>query len=394
MSSEPTLGDLGVQQSVRHLHVHFHEWGWSSRAAAGGGYGPASCPAAMRGWRAGDGFWCRARTRCCWWCRCWRSCKRPTRSAAANSSVPLAPLWADLPDTAAGQAGATTAAAGGARRDPSWSLAEATMPTSIRATAVYLLLDPGRQLPVPAAPAAAARPGARGEGVRRAGLLPGAGAVPDPAADRTTATISPPRGWCSLGLDDPAVVARVFSATMAAKLTLTLAAALLMAGIARAGVPSLREHWTILAAAPSSAWWPYQRLRRRSGLYQGLERMKVLVVPNCTAKAGRPWGACWRGCARRWGRAALAALGISVGTVPLALAALWGIHHRQRLASLVAVSVRERCATSFRDGFSVFLSLVLVSFYVILSTPSCSTTSTAPWRWGSSRWRPRSAWRP
>lgn len=228
------------------------------------------------------------------------------------------------------------------------------MPTSIRATAVYLLLiQAGNYLfPLLLLPLLG-----RVLGVKEFGVLAYCQALAQylilltDYGHNLTAT-----RLVSLGRDDPAVVARVFSATMAAKLTLTLAAALLMVGTLGL-VPSLREHWTILAAAfvgvVANAFTPIW-------LYQGLERMKVLVVPNCIAKAVS------LGCVLAWvrapGDAALAALGISVGTVLLALAALWGIH-RQRLASLVAVSVRE-VATSFREGFPVFLSLVLVSFYV------------------------------
>ncbi|CAG9171937.1 oligosaccharide flippase family protein [Cupriavidus pampae] len=164
----------------------------------------------------------------------------------------------------------------------------------------------------------------------------------------------------SLRRDDPTAVATVFSATMLAKLLLLLGAALLM-GIALLGMPDLREHWAILAAAfvgvVANAITPIW-------LYQGLERMKVLVLPNFVAKATSLI------CVLLWvrapGDAALAALGISMGTVILAATALWGVM-RGRLAVLIGVSWAAVMA-SLRDGFPMFLSLVLVSFYVNFNT--------------------------
>ncbi|MCA3182478.1 oligosaccharide flippase family protein [Cupriavidus sp.] len=160
----------------------------------------------------------------------------------------------------------------------------------------------------------------------------------------------------SLRRDDPAAVAAVFSATMAAKLLLTTAAALLFGG-ALWWAPELREHRAILGAAfvgvVANAVTPIW-------LYQGLERMKVLVLPNFASKAVSL--ACVVTWVRSPGDAALAALGISVGTAILAIVALWGVW-RGRLAALVRVPAAAAIA-SLRDGFPMFLSLVLVSFYV------------------------------
>lgn len=160
----------------------------------------------------------------------------------------------------------------------------------------------------------------------------------------------------SLRRDDPAAVAAVFSATMAAKLLLTTAAALLFGG-ALWWAPELREHRAILGAAfvgvVANAVTPIW-------LYQGLERMKVLVLPNFASKAISL--ACVVAWVRSPGDAALAALGISVGTASLAIVALWGVW-RGGLAALVRVPAAAAIA-SLRDGFPMFLSLVLVSFYV------------------------------
>lgn len=160
----------------------------------------------------------------------------------------------------------------------------------------------------------------------------------------------------SLRRADPRAVAEVYSATMAAKLALTVGAALLMAG-ALALAPDLRQHWPILGAAfigvIANAVTPIW-------LFQGLERMKALVLPNFFSKAASLL------CVVAWVRgpsdAALAALGISMGAVILAAAALWRAH-RQQMAALVAVPLRT-VGDSLREGFPVFLSLALVSFYV------------------------------
>jgi len=163
----------------------------------------------------------------------------------------------------------------------------------------------------------------------------------------------------ALRRDDPDGLATVFSATMLAKLALTLASLVLMLG----GLwlaPSLREHWPILAAAflgvVANALTPVW-------LFQGLERMKTLVLPNFISKAASVL--CVVAWVRGPGDAALAALGISVGTSILAAGALWTAY-RQRLVRLAAVPWRA-IAASLREGFPVFLSLVLVSCYVNLN---------------------------
>jgi len=228
------------------------------------------------------------------------------------------------------------------------------MPPSIRATAAYLLLiQAGNYLfPLLLLPFLG-----RVLGVREFGVLAYCQALAQylilltDYGHNLTAT-----RLVSLQRDDPQAVAEVYSATMGAKLLLTLVSALLMLG-AVGMVPSLREHWGILAAAfvgvVANAITPFW-------LYQGQERMKSLVLPNFISKAVSL--SCVIAWVRGPGDAALAALGISIGTAILAAAALWGVH-RQRLATLVAVPVRAIVA-SLREGYPVFLSLVLVSFYV------------------------------
>lgn len=228
------------------------------------------------------------------------------------------------------------------------------MPTSIRATATYLLLiQAGNYLfPLLLLPLLG-----RVLGVREFGVLAYCQALAQylilltDYGHNLTAT-----RLVSLQRQDPAALAQIYSATMAAKLALTLAAAgLMLAALALA--PSLREHWTILAAAfvgvVANAATPLW-------LYQGLERMKSLVISNFIAKAVSL--ACVIAWVRQPGDAALAALGISIGTAILAAAALWGVHAK-RLVTLVAVPARA-VGASLREGFPVFLSLVLVSFYV------------------------------
>ena len=228
------------------------------------------------------------------------------------------------------------------------------MPPSIRSTAMYLLLIQGGNylFPLLLLPFLG-----KVLGVREFGVLAYCQALAQylilltDYGHNLTAT-----RLVSLRRDDPLALAQVFSATLAAKLLLMLASALLLAG-ALVLAPSLRDHWTILAAAfvgvMANAVTPIW-------LYQGLERMKVLVVPNFISKAVS------LGCVVAWvrtpGDAALAALGISIGSVILACAALWGAW-RKRLAGLVAVQMRAVVA-SLHEGFPVFLSLVLVSFYV------------------------------
>lgn len=228
------------------------------------------------------------------------------------------------------------------------------MPPSIRSTASYLLLIQGSNylFPLVLLPFLGHK-----LGVREFGVLAYCQALAQYLILLTDYghNLSATR-VVSLRRDDPAAVAEVFSATMLAKLLLLLGAAVLMGG-ALLGLPDLREHWTILVAAfvgvVANAVTPIW-------LYQGLERMKTLVLPNFVSKAAS------LGCVMLWvkspGDAALAALGISVGTAMLAAAALWGVV-RGRMASLVRVPWTAVTA-SLRDGFPMFLSLVLVSFYV------------------------------
>jgi PST family polysaccharide transporter len=62
------------------------------------------------------------------------------------------------------------------------------------------------------------------------------------------------------------------------------------------------------------------------------------------------------------GDAALAALGVSLGNVLLAVCSLWMLR-RDRLVKLVGTS-RRMIVDSLKDGFPLFLSFILVSFYV------------------------------
>lgn len=160
----------------------------------------------------------------------------------------------------------------------------------------------------------------------------------------------------ALSRDHPGQLAQVFSATMAARLALTLLSlALLLAGVVM--VPSLAAHWPILAAAfigvVATAVTPIW-------LFQGMERMRELVLPTFVSKLASLLVVL--ALVRGHGDAALAAFGISMGNVILAAAALWCIR-RKRLVSFERVS-GSGIVASLRDGFPVFLSLVMVSFYV------------------------------
>jgi len=160
----------------------------------------------------------------------------------------------------------------------------------------------------------------------------------------------------SVRRNEPEALAGVFSATMAAKLALTLASfVLLLVGLLV--VPGLSAHWPILAAAfvgvIANAVTPLW-------LFQGLERMKSLVLPTFVSKAASL--VCVVLLVKGEGDAALAALGISLGNVVLAVAALW-IVYRQRLVAWAFTPLRS-IRESLGEGFPVFLSLVLVSFYV------------------------------
>jgi polysaccharide transporter, PST family len=155
---------------------------------------------------------------------------------------------------------------------------------------------------------------------------------------------------------DPAALSTVYSATMAAKLALSVVSLLLLLG-GVLFIPGLSVHWPILVAAfvgvVANAITPVW-------LFQGLEQMKSLVLPTFISKIAS--FLCVVLLVKGQGDAALAALGISLGNVILAVAALWMIH-RRKLVSLVATSWTAMRA-SLGEGFPVFLSLVLVSFYV------------------------------
>ncbi len=160
----------------------------------------------------------------------------------------------------------------------------------------------------------------------------------------------------SLHRDDPRMLSEVFSCTMAGRFALMLGALLLLiAGIAF--VPDITSHWAVFAAASlgliANALTPLW-------LFQGLERMKSLVLPTFVSKAASVL--CVVLLVKGNGDAAFAALGISLGNVVLAAAALL-IVARKKLASFVAVRMRAIYDT-LTDGFPVFLSVVMVSFYV------------------------------
>jgi polysaccharide transporter, PST family len=155
---------------------------------------------------------------------------------------------------------------------------------------------------------------------------------------------------------DPQALNEVWSGTMAAKLVLVLVSlAVLLAGLLF--VPGMAAHWPILVAAfvgvIATAATPVW-------LFQGLERMKLLVLPTFVSKIASFVFVILL--VRGQGDAAIAALGISFGNVILAVASLW-IVHRQRLAAFVVTS-RRAIRESLGEGFPVFLSMVLVSFYV------------------------------
>ncbi|AFT87823.1 flippase [Paraburkholderia phenoliruptrix] len=160
----------------------------------------------------------------------------------------------------------------------------------------------------------------------------------------------------SVKRDHPEGLAEVYTSTFAARLVLVAAALLLIvAGIAY--VPDLRDHADVLAAlfvgivanAVTPIW-----------LFQGLERMRALVLPTFVS---RLLGLVFLYLAVKGpGDAALAALGVSLGNVLLAVCALW-ILHRNRLVKLVGISA-TKIAEALKDGFPLFFSFVLISFYV------------------------------
>ncbi|MGY2487094.1 oligosaccharide flippase family protein [Cupriavidus sp. CP313] len=160
----------------------------------------------------------------------------------------------------------------------------------------------------------------------------------------------------SLHRDDPSKLNDVYACTTAGRFALMLGAlVLLLAGFAF--VPDIRSHWAVFAGLSlgmiANALTPLW-------LFQGLERMKSLVLPTFVSKAVSVL--CVVVLVRGEGDAALAALGISIGNVVLAGAAMW-IVAREKLAALVAVKARDVYHT-LTEGFPVFLSVVLVSFYV------------------------------
>ncbi|MFM0478142.1 flippase [Paraburkholderia strydomiana] len=160
----------------------------------------------------------------------------------------------------------------------------------------------------------------------------------------------------SVNRGDPRGLAEVYTSTSAARLVLVMGAlVLIVAGVLF--VPDLREHADVLAAlflgivanAVTPIW-----------LFQGLERMRALVLPTFLS---RLVGLVFVYFAVRGpGDAALAALGVSLGNVLLAICALW-ILHRNRLVKLVGTST-SKIVEALKDGFPLFLSFVLISFYV------------------------------
>jgi PST family polysaccharide transporter len=160
----------------------------------------------------------------------------------------------------------------------------------------------------------------------------------------------------SVRRNDPQGLAEVYISTTSARLVLVVSAlALMVAGVLL--VPDLGQHVGVLAAlflgVVANALTPIW-------LFQGLERMRALVLPTFLSRL--------IGLAfvfllvRGPGDAALAALGVSLGNVLLAVCSLW-ILRRDRLVKLVGTSIRM-IVDSLKDGFPLFLSFVLVSFYV------------------------------
>lgn len=160
----------------------------------------------------------------------------------------------------------------------------------------------------------------------------------------------------SLHRDNPAELDQVYSCTMAGRIALLLGSLLLL-GIGILFVPDIGAHWPVFVAASlglvANALTPLW-------LFQGLERMKSLVLPTFISKAISL--ACVVLMVKGEGDAALAALGMSIGNAVLAAAALRAVG-RERLASLARVTLRAVRDTLF-EGFPVFLSVVLVSFYI------------------------------
>jgi len=160
----------------------------------------------------------------------------------------------------------------------------------------------------------------------------------------------------SLHRNDPAALNGVYSSTTSGRIALLLVALLLLSG-GVAFVPDIRQHWAVFAGASvgliANALTPVW-------LFQGLERMKSLVMPTFVSKAASL--VCVVLLVKGEGDAALAALGISLGNAVLAIAALF-IVSKGKLASFVAVRLRD-IREALVEGFPVFLSVVLISFYV------------------------------
>jgi len=160
----------------------------------------------------------------------------------------------------------------------------------------------------------------------------------------------------SVARGDPEELAEVCTSTSAARLIL-VGVALFLIVVGVVFVPELREHADVLAAlfvgivanAVTPVW-----------LFQGLERMRALVLPTFVS---RLLGLAFVYLAVKGpGDAALAALGVSLGNVLLAMCALW-ILYRNRWVKLVSVSTKK-IVEALKDGFPLFLSFVLISFYV------------------------------
>ncbi|SDP57112.1 polysaccharide transporter, PST family [Ralstonia sp. 25mfcol4.1] len=160
----------------------------------------------------------------------------------------------------------------------------------------------------------------------------------------------------SLHRNEPDALNRVYSSTTSGRVALMLGALLLLLG-GIAFVPDIRQHWAVFAAASvgliANALTPLW-------LFQGLERMKALVLPTFASKAISL--ICVVSLVKGDGDAALAALGISIGNAALAVAAL-AIISNGKLVAFTTVRLREIRVTLV-DGFPVFLSVVLISFYV------------------------------
>jgi PST family polysaccharide transporter len=164
----------------------------------------------------------------------------------------------------------------------------------------------------------------------------------------------------SIHRDDPQALRGVYSSTTGARLALVFIS-LVTAVIIVTSIPALAKNWTIMAAAfigvVGNAMTPVW-------LFQGLERMRSMVMPVLISRLVSLAFVVIT--VRGEGDAALAALGISVGQISLALIMGW-IVHRDRLVHLIAVPLSAVVRT-LTDGFPVFLSLALLGCYSTLNT--------------------------